>query len=108
MVGLAARQALKPGPRVEEEEVVEIRTGLGFTDLARQDTADERIVKRFTDTLPGYALERADRWRDTALSQTATLFPAMWQGEDRDRADHMEMLRAFADQFGGYELDGGW
>jgi hypothetical protein len=95
-------------PRVPEEEVVEVRAGLGFLDLTRQDTADERVVRRLTQTLPGYALDRADRWRETAEMDIASLFGLLWRGHDTMRSGLMNDLRELVQDSSALDLEGGW
>lgn len=53
-------------PVADEDKVTEIRKELGFTDLARTDTADEKIVKALTQDLSKVRERTAQNWKRTA------------------------------------------
>ena len=94
-------------PSVDEADVVELRQELGFMDLVRTSEADEGITRRLTKTLPTYAVERADKWRSTALSGVADQFETLRTvAHAQLRHVEIEVLRSLSQT----ELDvaGGW
>lgn len=97
------------GPTAEEAKLAEIRAELGFLDLAHEPGADERLVRRFTHTLPGYAAIAAARWKVTAsIDRFGNLFNAMrTSGFSAERTRILVEIRDTA-QDAGLLTRGGW
>jgi hypothetical protein len=97
------------GAHIDEELILEVRRELGFIDLVQADGADELIVRRLTSTLPTYALERCERWKDTATSDVASVFSAIRTATTtRQRTHNVDVLRSYAIRAGFLEEGGGW
>ena len=95
-------------PTVDQDHLREVRSELGFFDLFPTVDADERIVGRLTRTLPAYALDRCERWAQTALSSTSSAFD--WLASDamsKRRRDTFDVMRQLAER-DGLIHDGGW
>jgi hypothetical protein len=50
----------------DEDKVVEIRQELGFDDLARSNTADEKVTKSLVTHLPKVLERTAENWKKSA------------------------------------------
>ncbi|WP_329484169.1 hypothetical protein OG555_18625 [Kribbella sp. NBC_01484] len=104
-----ARLARLVAPHIEEDLVVDVRRELGFLDLVRADSADEIVVGRLTQTLPQYALERCDRWKETAHSEVASVFSDIRTAStSRRRSNEVDIMREYARVDGFLEDGGGW
>lgn len=93
---------------VEEHKLEEVRSELGFLDLRMQQGADERIARRFTQTLPPSAGQRAQRWAITAGDpHIRDLFTASRaSGHIVQRSHNVEVLKDLAQRCGLYENKG--
>lgn len=86
-------------PQASEDEVIELRRELGFYDMVRDVGADDRIVRRLTHALPGYALTRSERWAATVASPLAAEFATMRATHDGTvRQNQLEFMRQLAER----------
>lgn len=92
---------------VDEDDLLEVRQELGFTDLALHEGADELIVRRFTRVFPIQPEQRASRWALTsAHPQIRQIFAESRTSVGRVRSRNLEILRDLADEAGLYETEG--
>lgn len=102
------RQYLVPTPDINDADLAEVRTELGYRDLLKSDEPDDVLVKHFTTSLPQHASRSAERWAQSA-EVLGDFFVAL-RNPDLDaveRAGLMSQLRAEAAQVEGEE-PGGW
>jgi hypothetical protein len=90
-----------------EEHVAEVRNELGLSDIRTEIEVDERLVRRFRNTLPGSAESLATRWRSTVEDgRMLPTFDLMRRNLTyQERQAKTRELRQVADDLG---LEGGW